>query len=51
MKKNYHMIYAKKKIQSIFDKVSNLWTHFGDRPGGILRLPETHKKMISGCRH
>lgn len=41
----------KKKIQSIFDIVSNLWTHFGDRPGGILRLPETHKKMISRGRH
>lgn len=44
------MIYVKKKIRSIFDKVLNLWIYFGDRFGGILRLFEIYKKMISrGC--
>lgn len=50
MKKNYHLI-DEKILQNIFDKVSNLWTHFGDRPGGKLRLSETHRKVISRGRH
>lgn len=50
MKKNYDLI-DEKILQNIFDKVSNLWTHFGDRPGGKLRLSETHRKVISRGRH